>query len=113
MLNDSAMAQLFDIYWQSISSALWRINQIESHFVWHSRVRTETWTERYLGAQAWLEQNGPYRVILDGANIAYFGQNWDEGGFKWCQIGDALETVKEEMPDDKALVVSLQPSLLG
>ena len=57
--------------------------------------------------QAWLEQNGPYSVIIDGANVAFWGQSFEEGKFQFSQIGDVVETVCSEMPEQKPLVVSL------
>lgn len=56
--------------------------------------------------QAWLQKHGPYNAVLDGANIAFFGQNWEEGGFQFSQIGAAVETLMAEQPDVKPLVVS-------
>ena len=41
-------------------------------------------------AQAWLERHGPFDAVLDGANIALFGQNFDAGGFAFGQVEAAL-----------------------
>ncbi len=56
--------------------------------------------------QEWLDTHGPFGCIVDGANVALFGQNFDEGGFQFSQIGDVVETLCEEMPERKPLVVS-------
>lgn len=57
--------------------------------------------------QKWLEENGPFSVIIDGANVAFWGQSFERGQFQFSQIGDVVETVCAEMPDKKPLVVSL------
>ena len=56
--------------------------------------------------QAWLAEHGPFTTIVDAANVAFFGQNYDEGDFQFSQIGDVVETLSSEDSDDKALVVS-------
>ena len=44
--------------------------------------------------QAFLERHGPYTCLVDGANVAMFGQNWEDGetgkkgGFRFDQIED-------------------------
>ena len=35
---------------------------------------------------AWLEANGPFGVVVDAANVAFFGQNHATGGFSFAQI---------------------------
>jgi len=49
---------------------------------------------------AWMDQREgePYTAIVDGANVAYYMQNFDDGGFNLHQIKfvvDALETMGE------------------
>ncbi len=62
--------------------------------------------------QAWLEQNGPYSIIIDGANVAFWGQSFEQGRFQFSQIGDVVETVCSEMPEEKPLVVRFASILL-
>ena len=57
---------------------------------------------------AYLERNGPYGAIMDGANAALFGQNWEEGGFSFPQIQAVVSQLRSERPALKPLVVSLQ-----
>lgn len=35
----------------------------------------------------WLETNGPYGAIIDAANVSFYGQNYDAGGFSFAQVG--------------------------
>jgi len=35
---------------------------------------------------SWLEENGPFGVIIDAANVAFYGQNFESGGFSFYQI---------------------------
>ena len=56
--------------------------------------------------RAWLDRNGPYGCLIDGANVALFGQNWEAGGFSFAQISAVLDQLHEERPDLKPLLVS-------
>jgi hypothetical protein len=56
--------------------------------------------------RAWLDRNGPYGCLIDGANVALFGQNWEAGGFSFAQISSVLDGLHEERPDLKPLLVS-------
>ena len=55
--------------------------------------------------QAFLERNGPYGCIIDGANAALFGQNFEEGGFSFDQIKAVIAQLQEECPHLRPLVV--------
>lgn len=57
--------------------------------------------------QRWLDANGPFGCVIDGANVALFGQNFAEGGFDFGQIEAAMRHVRERHPDLKPLVVSI------
>lgn len=57
----------------------------------------------------WLEENGPFGVVIDGANVALFGQNWAQGGFCFGQISEAYDRAVAAYPDRKPLVVRLRP----
>ena len=46
-------------------------------------------------------------MIIDGANVAFWGQSFEQGQFQFSQIGDVVETICAEMADQKPLVVSL------
>ena len=54
------------------------------------------------------ERNGPYDILIDGANVAFFGQNRDGGGFRWAQIIAMTRLVQRENPGKKVLLVSEQ-----
>lgn len=62
-------------------------------------------------AQAFLDRHGPHTCLIDGANVALFGQNWEDGatgargGFSFAQIGAVLEQVRRERPQLKPLLV--------
>lgn len=56
--------------------------------------------------QEWLGARQPYDVIVDGANVAFFGQSFEQGQFQFGQIGDVIETVLADMPGSRPLVVS-------
>jgi proteinaceous RNase P len=36
--------------------------------------------------RAWLQQHGPHAAVIDGANVALYGQNFESGGFNFKQI---------------------------
>lgn len=36
--------------------------------------------------KAWLEKHGPFGAVVDGANVALYGQNFEKGGFNFKQI---------------------------
>ena len=54
---------------------------------------------------AFLGRNGPYGAVVDGANAALFGQNWEEGGFSFAQIQAVVAQLQSERPALKPLVV--------
>lgn len=51
------------------------------------------------------DRNGPYDVLIDGANVAFYGQNREGGGFKWPQIMSMVDLVKRENPGKKIMLV--------
>ena len=55
--------------------------------------------------RAWLDENGPFGYVIDGANVALFGQNWEAGGFSFAQIAAVLDQMHEERPGLKPLLV--------
>ena len=61
--------------------------------------------------QEWLSQHGPYSVIVDGANVALYGQNFAEGGFSFGQLAQCLDLVQQDQPEAKPLVFLHQARL--
>ena len=61
--------------------------------------------------QDWLSQHGPYNVIVDGANVALYGQNFAEGGFSFAQLAQCLDLVQRDLPGAKPLVFLHQSRL--
>jgi len=56
-------------------------------------------------------RNGPYNLFIDAANVAFYGQNYEGGGFNWGQVIRMVKKVDKEHPDCKLLVVS-EPFML-
>jgi proteinaceous RNase P len=54
----------------------------------------------------WLDANGPFGCVVDGANVALYGQNFADGGFDFGQIETAVQHVRGRQPGLKPLVVS-------
>lgn len=64
--------------------------------------------------QAWLEQHGPVQALVDGANVALYGQNWERGAFSFGQVKGVLDQLGRQHPDLRPLMVSVgQPPLHG
>ena len=55
--------------------------------------------------QAWLAEHGPKHILVDGANVALYGQNWEHGGFTFGQIKGVLDRLAEAHPDLQPLLV--------
>lgn len=53
----------------------------------------------------WLEEYGPYGIIIDAANVAFYGQNFESGGFNFSQIEAVVNRVEQDFPDLKPLVI--------
>lgn len=51
----------------------------------------------------WLSERPPFDFVLDGPNIAYFGQNFQGGRFQYAQIQRILDYWKKR--DKRVLVV--------
>ncbi len=56
--------------------------------------------------QAWLEQHGPVQALIDGANVALYGQNWERGAFSFGQIKGVMDQLGRTHPDLHPLMVS-------
>ena len=53
----------------------------------------------------WLNQHGPFGIIIDAANVAFYGQNFETGGFSFPQIDAVVNRVKKDFPHLKPLVI--------
>eukprot|EP00899_Mesostigma_viride_P022293 jgi/Mesvir1/3248/Mv16389-RA.3 len=42
----------------------------------------------------WLVANGPFDVIVDGANVAMYGQNFEEGFFSFTQLHEVVQSLR-------------------
>ena len=54
---------------------------------------------------SWLTANGPFDAIIDGANVALFGQNWERGGFDFGQVESVLDALASARPGCRPLVI--------
>jgi proteinaceous RNase P len=67
-------------------------------------LKRESRSDAFQTFQKWCERHGPYDLIIDGANVGFFGQA--KGGmFVFGQVELMLEKVKELWPNRKPLVV--------
>ncbi|KAK9826794.1 hypothetical protein WJX81_001690 [Elliptochloris bilobata] len=55
--------------------------------------------------QEWLERHGPFDAVLDGANIALFGQNFGDGGFVFKQVEATLAQLRRDGHAQRPLLV--------
>lgn len=62
---------------------------------------------------AWYDRHGPYDILVDAANVAYYGQNREGGGFTWGQIQAMYELLTRRFPSKKVLVVSVGGGVCG
>jgi proteinaceous RNase P len=61
--------------------------------------------DEFDGFVKWLNEHGPFGVVIDAANVAFYNQNFESGGFNFSQIEAVVERVGECHPDLKPLVV--------
>jgi len=67
-------------------------------------LKRETKNESFRQFTDWVDRNGPFDIIIDGANIGFFGQA--KGGvFTFMQIMSLHEKVKKVYPNKKPLIV--------
>eukprot|EP00644_Phytophthora_capsici_P013367 jgi/Phyca11/548492/estExt2_Genewise1Plus.C_PHYCAscaffold_290083 len=67
-------------------------------------VRTdENRKEQWDGFKKWLEEFGPFDVVIDAANVGYCNQNFEGGGFNYEQID--LMVKHYEAQNKKVLIV--------
>eukprot|EP00879_Flechtneria_rotunda_P013849 GHRR01014465.1.p1 GENE.GHRR01014465.1~~GHRR01014465.1.p1 ORF type:complete len:236 (+),score=83.39 GHRR01014465.1:2329-3036(+) len=65
----------------------------------------EKHTGKFAGFCSWLDRKGPYNVMIDGANVALWGENYDGGIFRPEKIKVAYDAVREQHADAKILLV--------
>jgi len=53
----------------------------------------------------WLEQHGPFGAVIDAANVAFYGQNFDSGGFSFAQVGAVVDRLHETHAELRPLVL--------
>jgi proteinaceous RNase P len=53
----------------------------------------------------WLEQHGPFGAVVDAANVAFYGQNYESGGFSFAQIGAVVDRLHETHAELRPLVL--------
>ena len=54
---------------------------------------------------AWLEKHGPFGAVVDAANVAFYGQNFESGGFNFNQIGEVVDRLQSAHPELRPLVL--------
>jgi pentatricopeptide repeat protein len=53
----------------------------------------------------WLERRPEYTHVVDGPNVAYYGQNHEGGGFNYRQILSVVQKIEEDHPNARVLVL--------
>lgn len=54
----------------------------------------------------WLERHRPYPdIVIDGANVALFGQNYIGGYFRFGQIRGMVKQIEQQFPGQKILLI--------
>lgn len=57
--------------------------------------------------QGWLDRHGPFDVIVDGANVGLFDQNFGEGGFNFHQLNSVVKGIKEKVGSKREPLILL------
>ncbi|GLI66200.1 hypothetical protein VaNZ11_009899 [Volvox africanus] len=60
----------------------------------------------------WYERNGPYDILVDAANVAFYAQNYEGGGFNWRQVHHMYELLRQRFPEKKILVMAHRKRIL-
>eukprot|EP00878_Enallax_costatus_P025310 GHUV01027077.1.p1 GENE.GHUV01027077.1~~GHUV01027077.1.p1 ORF type:complete len:260 (+),score=70.86 GHUV01027077.1:968-1747(+) len=68
-------------------------------------VQQEKRQGRFQDYTKWLKRNGPFDIMIDGANVALWGENYEGGAFRPEKVKVMYETVAKENPDAKILLV--------
>ena len=53
----------------------------------------------------WLEEHGPFGSVIDAANVAFYGQNYESGGFSFAQVGAVVDRLHETHAELRPLVL--------
>ncbi|KAJ3681278.1 hypothetical protein LUZ60_015767 [Juncus effusus] len=59
----------------------------------------------FVNFQEWLEKNDNYEVIIDAANVAFYQQNFSDGGFSLSQIDRVVREMKKQSNDKWPLIL--------
>lgn len=59
----------------------------------------ETKPNDFLQFKEWLEKQGPYKYVVDGANVGMFGQNFHGSRFQFRQIERVVQEIKRTEPE--------------
>ncbi|KAL4853023.1 Proteinaceous RNase P 2 [Chlorella vulgaris] len=55
--------------------------------------------------KGWLQRHGPFGAVVDGANVALYGQNFASGGFSFAQLDTLFQHLDSKHPDLKPLLL--------
>eukprot|EP00803_Ostreobium_quekettii_P006002 evm.model.scf_2497EXC.2 EVM.evm.TU.scf_2497EXC.2 scf_2497EXC:13277-15148(+) len=64
----------------------------------------ESGESRFQSFVSWLDKRPPAHVLVDGANVAFYGQN-KGGKFQYEQIGLMMQQLQKTWPNEKPLLV--------
>lgn len=67
--------------------------------------RSSTGFRHLLEYVEWLRVRPPFDYVLDGPNIAYFNQNFEEGSFRFAQIQAVVDVLREASPEARILLL--------
>eukprot|EP00898_Chlorokybus_atmophyticus_P004667 jgi/Chlat1/5200/Chrsp33S05178 len=70
-------------------------------------LQRETRENEFTRFQEWLQRHGPFEAIVDGANVALFGQNYEGGGFSFNQVETVCTELQEAGKLNRAPLVLL------
>lgn len=89
--------------------------QVRDTLLQRAGARSATGYEHLREYVEWLRVRPPFDYVLDGPNIAYFNQNWEQGAFSFRQIQDVIDAIKETNPMARVLLLLptkyLQPEI--
>lgn len=67
-------------------------------------LKRETKGEAFMSFVGYVKRNGPFDIIIDGANVGFFGQS-KQGIFTFSQVEAMLKKCKERWPESRPLVM--------
>eukprot|EP00195_Chlamydomonas_chlamydogama_P011324 CAMPEP_0202898880 /NCGR_PEP_ID=MMETSP1392-20130828/7280_1 /ASSEMBLY_ACC=CAM_ASM_000868 /TAXON_ID=225041 /ORGANISM="Chlamydomonas chlamydogama, Strain SAG 11-48b" /LENGTH=681 /DNA_ID=CAMNT_0049584935 /DNA_START=125 /DNA_END=2170 /DNA_ORIENTATION=+ len=68
-------------------------------------IKQELRKDEFARYMEWFDRNGPFDVLVDGANVAFYGQNRPSGGFCWKQIMSMMELARAKHPGARVLLM--------